>query len=372
MNQACFSHHDYGDDSSERDFAIVSAKRAAAITAPQPSAVTEAAIRLRGTHVRKIILVHGTFTGNDVIGLARELARVSPGLAKSIQSNGKSWVDQVAGDVGNYTQAFAKQLSTLINTGQPTTIEVDRFNWSGENAHLGRAEGAVALLHTLMQQEWSPGSRVQIWGHSHGGNLIAMASQLIRANADLLRSFFSATRSHHRGLPQWEQVQSVLIESEAGSRFPKLDAVTFGTPLRYRWNTDVTETLSHFGQHRVLDDDDACTARLPASAQDVIDAVGGDYIQQLGIAGTDFLPSIFAPRTWLPERRLSKMFAAGIRRRDLRKNLKQGQRVSQDGTTLLVDYPDCQHGWNRKLFGHGVYTRQEWIPFHLNAVMHGY
>jgi hypothetical protein len=60
------------------------------------------------------------------------------------------------------------------------------------------------------------------------------------------------------------------------------------------------------------------------------------------------------------------MFERAIRRRDLARNLKQGRRVSLDGATLLVDYPDTPGKWNQKLIGHGVYTRYEWLPFHLN------
>ena len=98
-------------------------------------------------------------------------------------------------------------------------------------------------------------------------------------------------------------------------------------------------------------------------------AKGGDYVQQLGIGGTDFLHAVFAWRSWNSERRIRKMFAPSIRRRDLTKNLKRGIRVSQDGTTLLVDYPSTEDHWNQKLFGHGIYTCRRWLQFHLQRIV---
>ena len=75
-----------------------------------------------------------------------------------------------------------------------------------------------------------------------------------------------------------------------------------------------------------------------------MNANAGDYIQQCGIVGTDFLPSIFAWRDWVVERRMQRMFERGARRRDVLKKLKEGRRVCCDGTTLLVDYPDTGDG----------------------------
>ena len=62
------------------------------------------------------------------------------------------------------------------------------------------------------------------------------------------------------------------------------------------------------------------------------------------------------------------MFESTVRRRDLKKYLMRGQRVSLDGQTVLVDYASTPEGWNRKLFGHGVYTCRQWLPFHLREI----
>ncbi|MCG8653220.1 MAG: hypothetical protein MI861_25490 [Pirellulales bacterium] len=62
------------------------------------------------------------------------------------------------------------------------------------------------------------------------------------------------------------------------------------------------------------------------------------------------------------------MFESEVRRRRLTEYLKRGRRVSLDGKTLLVDYPAEPDAWNQKLFGHGIYTCRQWLPFHLNRI----
>ena len=371
-----FPHHNYLTDPLSESYELISSEAASANEDPQPNDVVEAASKLRSANVCEIILVHGTFAGNDIIGIVREIARLSPSLANSMRKLGKRVFDQLAGELGNYTQDFADRFSELIaNEGNDSNIPVTRFSWSGENHHLGRAGGAISLIDYLTSKTYPENARIQIWGHSHGANLMAMFSQLIVASPAARDAFFAATRSHYRDpvfgrldLPQWEQVRQRLEDPSLVGDLPAFDVVTFGAPLRYRWNSEVCENLLHFVQHRPLIPDKPSRANLPESIEDILTAKGGDYVQQLGIGGTDFLHAVFAWRSWNAERRIRNMFAAGIRRRDLTKSLKRGVRVSPDGTTLLVDYPETEEKWNQKLIGHGVYTRHEWLPFHLHAI----
>ena len=199
-----------------------------------------------------------------------------------------------------------------------------------------------------------------------------MMSQLLAADPPAQREFFRSTRLHYANpitrridLPLWPQIESQLRDRPV---LPPIDVVTFGTPLRYRFNTDIFPKLLHFVQHRPTIAEHPEQAAIAGSIQDVTSAAGGDYVQHLGIAGTDFLPSIFAWRDWMVERRMRQMFEPHVRRRDVIKNLRQGRRASCEGTTLLVDYGDTDAGWNRKLFGHGVYTCSQWLPFHLREI----
>jgi hypothetical protein len=208
--------------------------------------------------------------------------------------------------------------------------------------------------------------------HSHGGNVLAMLSQVLGADRMSIETFFRQVKWHYhsplRGksdLQTWLRVRDRLLTFRG---FPVLDVATFGTPLRYRWNRQVCPNLLHFVQHRTMDPESPNKAVFPRSFQEIYNALAGDYVQHLGVGGTDFLPSIVAWRDWLVERRMGQMFESTARRRDLWKKLKVGRRESCDGTTLLVDYSADDNGWYRKLLGHGVYTCHQWLPFHLHEI----
>jgi hypothetical protein len=366
-----FPNHTFGSAEAGGRYELVSAELAAESSDSMSSDIGQAPQLLRQGGVTRIILVHGTFAGNDIVGLVRQVARFSPSLAGKMNELGKRWFDELAGEVGNYTANFADCLSSLINPPSLPPIPVTRFEWSGENHHLGRAGGVMSLVES--QTSKRGGERVLVLAHSHGGNVLAMLSHLVGSSQRDQTAFFNGTRLHYRNpltgeidLPKWAHARQRL--ADATQHTPRIDVATFGTPLRYRWNTDVCANLLHFVQHRPLDQQHPEVAMLPTSIQQVMDAAGGDYVQQLGIAGTDFVTVGFAWREWIVERRMRRMFEPRVRRRDLIKNLMRGHRVSADGTTLLVDYADTAEGWQRKLFGHGVYTCHQWLPFHLREI----
>ena len=367
-----FPYHTFGPEETVGRFEFVGPEIAKPVSDPCNADIGNVPQLLRQAGVRRVILVHGTFAGNDIIGLTREVARFSPTIAGHLNQLGKKWLDDLVGELGNYTEDFADCFSRLINPASFDPIPVHRFHWSGENHHLGRANGVMALLD-LLATEHTDG-RLLVLAHSHGGNVMAMVSQLLGADLTVRRQFFEATRLHYQepllgqiDLPSWQRARERLLSDNQES-LPPIDVASFGTPLRYRWNTQIFPNQLHFVQHRPLDAEHPEQASLPGSLLDVINANAGDYIQQCGIVGTDFLPSIFAWRDWVVERRMQRMFEPGARRRDVLKRLKQGRRVCCDGTTLLVDYPDTDDGWNRQLFGHGVYTCRQWLPFHLKQI----
>jgi hypothetical protein len=368
-----FPHHTFGDAEPAGRYELISADIAAATSDPVSSDIGHVPQLLRRCGVTEVILVHGTFAGNDIIGFVRQIARFSPSLAGKMNELGKRWFDEFVGELGNYTASYADCLASLINTPSLAPIPVTRFEWSGENHHLGRAGGAMSLLDSSRSESHDGSRRILVLAHSHGGNVVSMLSHLIGASESRRKAFFDATRLHYRNpltghidLPKWQQANERLMDEPR--RLPLIDVATFGTPLRYRWCSDVCPNLLHFVQHRPLNPEHPELAVLPGSIQQVLDAVGGDYVQQLGIAGTDFPTSILAWREWIVERRMRKMFEPKARRRDLMKKLKLGRRASADGTTLLVDYADSEAGWNRKLLGHGVYTCRQWLPFHMREI----
>ncbi len=373
-DETIFPHHTFASDSVNGVYELVSAEIARPISDPQPSDVVPVPQQFRSAGVVEIKLIHGTFAGNDITGLMRILSGVSPTFSSAMMDLGKSWFDQLADENGNFTDEYADLLSKLIDAEGQTQIRVRRFHWSGENHHLGRAFGVVSLLDEIFRGEWSEGDRLLLLAHSHGGNVLAMMSLLLGGSKTAREEFFRAIDGHRKFiaenecLPDWEYVQSNLLDDECLRQLPRMDVVTFGTPLRYRWDTNVCKKLMHVVHHRPLNGDDDAKSELPGSVGDVINAVGGDYVQHMGIAGTDFPHPPLAWEMRKCEHWLQRIFEPNMRRRDLIKHLSYGRRVSLDGKTFLVNYASTPEELNQQLFGHGVYTCREWLPFHLRLI----
>lgn len=317
----------------------------------------------RAAGVRAIWLMHGTFVGDDMVGVIRVVERMAPATAQRLRHIQKRAFDKLAEDSGNYTAQFASEFA------RGTDIPVERVVWSGENHHLARAHAAVCLVDRLSETAYRPKDRILIWGHSHAGNALALVSNLLAADEMQRQSFFAAARSFYRrrrrgriAQPAWERVQELLASPSARRPWPQLDLVTFGTPIRYGWDTHGYAKLLHFVHHRPRPGVPEYQARSPQSVDDVLHAADGDYVQQLGIAGTNLPPACIGLRAWLADRRLGQLLQPGLRRRDLLARLRLGQRVPQEGETLLVEYPDGPAA--RQLAGHAIYTRQTWLPFH--------
>ena len=148
-----------------------------------------------------------------------------------------------------------------------------------------------------------------------------------------------------------------------------IDVVTFGTPVRYGWETSCLNSLTHFIHHRPAEGLPVFQAPFPPHLDDVVRCRHGDFVQQVGIAGTDFLPYLLSRTTRLAERRLSRLLQPGLRRRDVLERLKSGQRLHDQGTNLLVDYADDPKSLRATMIGHGIYTRREWLVFHAEEIL---
>lgn len=321
----------------------------------------------RAAGVCAICLVHGTFAGDDPIGLLRIVERLAPGSARRLRRLNKDLFDKLAKDSGNYSARYAAEFQ------RSTGVPVERVVWSGENHHLARAHAAVCLIDGLAERGYGVEDRVLMWGHSHAGNVFAIATNLLAAQAAQRESFFAAGHCYYRqrwfgGLskPVWDRVRQLLELPRASRRLPQLDLVTFGTPIRYGWDTDGYAKLLHFIYHRPRSGVSEHRTALPRSVEDLLHATDGDYFQQWGIAGTNLTPAGFTLRSWLADLRLARLLQPGVGRRDLLSRLKTGQRVPGEGETLLVEYPDSPAA--RQLAGHAIYTRLTWLPFHAMEV----
>ena len=216
----CFPYHTLDPEENAGPFAFIGPNAAEPVCDPARAGIGNVPQLLRQAKVARIILVHGTFAGNDIVGLARELTRFSPALADKLSAIGKKWIDDLVGELGNYTQEFVDCFSGLINPKSLQPIPVTRFHWSGENHHLGRADGVMTLLDLLAGAP-SEG-RVLVFAHSHGGNVMAMMSQLLAADASIRQQFFAATRLHYQSplwgridLPIWQGARERLVDEQA-------------------------------------------------------------------------------------------------------------------------------------------------------------
>lgn len=346
--------------------------------------LSAAGASLGRANVAAIYCVHGTFVGNDLLGLLTEISRFAPGLSKSLSRCGKRVIDLVTGESGNYTREFAAAMETELSKDTGRTIPVRLFNWSSQNNHIARSDGAIRLLDELARRavelaskesETAEPRRILLWGHSHGGNVLALVSQLLGADGETRNEFFEAAGCFYQpwlrqsvDMPVWQRVRELLEEADHPLRQLELDMVTFGTPVRYGWNADGYAKLLHFIHHRPPQHGAEYQAPIPLKIGRACQAVDGDYVQQIGIAGTNIMPCPLAVRTMLADWRLDKLLEEDVAAEGIVTRLRHAKRMPDEGTTLLVDYGEIEPGVHRHLAGHGLYTRRKWLPFHCHEI----
>jgi hypothetical protein len=330
---------------------------------------------LREHRVAAVYLVHGTFAGNDAFGLMGELGRLFPAASDAMRQVIKQMIDAVAADVGNYTGEYARTFEEAIHRDGKPRIPVRCFHWSSENHHIGRADGAVRLIDELASLNPAAGERLLLWGHSHAGNVFALMTNLISGDQEAVEKFFEAARVYYRwpvvgciDIPLWRRVHDLLAQAAPPLEQYPLDIVTFGTPIRYGWDACGYSKLLHFINHRPADGLPSYRAPFPPRIEDVMEALDGDYVQQFGIAGTNFMPSILSWRAWWADNRLNRLLQPEIGRTDLVDRYRCGIRVPEQGTALLVNYGRPEGSVAQHFAGHAVYTKTEWLLFHAEEV----
>jgi hypothetical protein len=317
----------------------------------------EGSERMRDAGVRLVVFSHGSFVGDDPLALARLVEEALPGLpelgalARTIRDVTRAGVSRLLGDLSNYTADY------VATFARATGIEAMEFVWSGENHHAARVHGAARLARAIALHGGGtvrPGDRVLLVGHSHGGQLFAVLSQLVarsRGHEDLV----AAARARGEDVGALED-HLVLL------RTLSLDVATFGTPLRYGWGRGLRLRLLHVVNHR------GAAKRAP-SLRGLLVTEHGDYVHQLGVHGSDFPAPTERERSL--NARLDRVLGKG---RDLRtwlRHLAQGARVPPQGQTVLVDYGDDARVAPNFLatgLGHAAYTRREAMLFHAQLV----
>lgn len=345
---------------------------------------------LRQAGVTSIVLVHGTFVGDDYFDIALLLERLNPRWAAWYRRFGKRQPDWLLGDGGNYTTEYAQRMAEGINEpGQPA-IDVRRFLWSGGNSHLPRAMAAIRLIDEIASfpspEEHGSASthgrapqatlpRVLCFGHSHGANALALMTNLLGGNRAARRRLLELVREvpgRSNGgawLEGWQRGCQRLDSDASAAQLlggRRLDLVMLGIPIRYGWNSAGYDHLLHIINHRPVPGLPPWRGKLPRTPNEILDGRYGDWVQQLGTAGSNFPLLMLRWHRWRAERRLAALLQQEEPSWHVLRRIRQSLRVSDEATTLLVDYGLAQRGRRlRHVFGHGVYTQTEWMPFNL-------
>lgn len=326
---------------------------------------------LRRAGVGTMELAHGTFVGREVFGLTAGIGQWLPDRGERLGQAVKQLVDALTGDVGNYPPDYARLLAQAIDADREPAMLVRLFLWSGDNNHLARADAAVRLIDELLALDVPADRRILLWGHSHAGNVFALVTQLLSGDRTRLRRFFRAARPYYRwpffrrpDAPHWLRVRKLLRRTKTIPLRDRLDIVTFGTPVRYAWNMQGCSRLLHFVHHVPAEGLPAYRAGFPPSTEAILGGHRGDFVQQLGIAGTNMMPGLLTWRACLADWRLGRLLQPGLRARGVWRYLSAGRRVPDEGQTLLVDYQQQPGPLAQHLAGHALYTRKEWLLFH--------
>jgi len=370
--------------------------------------------RLSQIGVRVIVLLHGSILGTDVFGVQRldELGGLKRGYSRGVagldallalmreSSHGipllpgglkpplanddatKRLLDEQIGDAGNFTNAYVELMRQSLNRGLDRPIHCVRELWSCEHHHLGRAMAAVSMLERL--RDWveshklGQGDRVLIEAHGQAGLVLALVSNLLCVTANssrtrllnLLSDF--ASQSNRPDIATTIHRVAPLLSNGAIFNGAALDVVTFGMPVRYGWDPSGLGTLLHIINHRNLRTDGKTwlsKMELPQITMEMPIAWGGDYVQELAVAGSDAVPTTEAAKAanktlW----ELVEPFDGFERWLEC---TRRAVRIPSEGLGILADYKDSTGSTNVRdhYFGHTAYTRMNAMLFNTTEIV---
>jgi hypothetical protein len=370
-------------------------------------AMAEQGGRLAGAGVRAVIFFHGTHLSSDLFGagrldeaggLKRGYSRGIPGMEALLalmrqETNGvpampggarppyandeatKKLLDEQAGDAGNFTNGYVELFNKAVNRNAPRPILCARLLWSCEHHHLGRAEAAVRLLHRLRalcaEHNFGAGDRILVQAHGQAGLVMALLSNLLAAGKSAIRE--AVLKTLKSVMPDSE---IVLLESLAPNggllNGATLDIVTYGTPVRYGWDLSGLGKLLHLVNHRPMRVDGKrwlAKMELPQITMEMPIAWGGDYVQQLAVAGSDAVTA--SEQAKVANKALWELFEPWDGFERWLECARKSVRCQNDGQCLLVDYKDSTGSTSARdhLYGHAAYTRTNAMLFNTTEIV---
>lgn len=384
---------------------------------PWVEAMAECGVRLSQAGVAGIIFLHGSIHGTDVFGMQRldEAGGLKRGYSRGVSGldallasmreggNGipllpggltppfpnddgtKNLLDDQVGDAGNFTAAYVESFRKAIHNNLTQPISCIRSVWSSEHHHLGRASAAVSLLaqlHRLCKdQNLGKGSRILIQAHGQAGLILAIVSNLLCPTPITGRTtLFDILGEYADQTAQPELAGSVkliqpLLATGTLLNGVALDIVTYGTPVRYGWDPSGIGNLLHIVNHRSVRSDGKnwlAKMELPQITMEMPIAWGGDYVQELAVAGSDAVPRTESARA------ANKLVWEIVEPYDGFERwlecARRAVRFPREGFCLLVDYKDSTGSTNPRdhYYGHAVYTRRHAMLFNTTQIVRAF
>ena len=363
--------------------------------------------RLAGAGVRAVVFFHGTHLSSDLFGMGRldEAGGLKRGYSRGIpgmeallalmrqETNGvpampggakppyanddatRKRLDEQAGDAGNFTNAYVERFAKAVNRDVPRPIVCTRLLWSCEQHHLGRTEAAVRLLHRLRalctEHGLGSGDRILVQAHGQAGLVMALLSNFLAPGKSTARD---AVLKHLKTVAQNGEIALLESIGPGGGLLNGVtpDVVTFGSPVRYGWDPSGLGRLLHVVNHRMMRTDGKrwlAKMELPQITMEMPIAWGGDYVQQLAVAGSD------AATGSEPAKAANKALWELLEPWDgFERWLECARRTTRcqnDGQCLLVDYKDSTGSTSARdhLYGHAAYTRMNAMLFNTTEIV---
>ena len=364
--------------------------------------------------VRTILFLHGAIHGTDVFGAQRldEAGGLKRGYSRGVsgldallaamrqESNGipllpgglmpplkndeatKTLLDEQIGDAGNFTQTSVGLAQRTLNRSSTKPIACLRRLWSSEHHHLGRAVEAVRLLIDLRAhceaQHLGSGDRILVNAHGQAGLVLALASNLlcpspITGRAKLLGILTAyAEQTGQADLVSIAKQLDSLLAGGNPLHGVALDVVTFGQPVRYGWDPSGMGKLLHVVNHRNLRTDNKtwlAKMEVPQITMEMPMAWGGDYVQELAVAGSDAVPLNEAAKA--ANKAIWEMVEPFDGFERWLECARRAVRFPSEGRCLLVDYKDSTGSTNPRdhYYGHAAYTRRHALLFNTTQVV---
>jgi hypothetical protein len=338
-------------------------------------AMAQQGAAMKKSKVRKVVFVHGTFAGDDPLGIFRLMRSWGiPSVATNMfEDIGKKIIDKNMDDLGNFTDDYISSYAAGVELGY--NKDCMTHNWSSENNHIGRllAVPELAAKIAAKTEGLLTNDKILLIGHSHAGQLFALLTIFLekgeKANA-LVNVLINADRFD-------KETFSSDIEKISNIN---LDIVTLGTPVRYPWG--------EYDKYRLLN---IVNHRSDSKISGVLNTKNGDYVQQWATEGTD----LHSPNASLDEcnDKLDSILDQGrLNTNGLHEKLKENKRRQpinikgeEAGKTIFVDYLDNgrkvfqmfhftvgKPNFFKTLFGHGVYTRRNSMLFNTRLIVENF